>query len=124
MLRFQSFRPLFRGCFLFVNTTKNTIYLIKQCFRPLFRGCFLFSLVGLASTEYVDGRMFPSPLSGMFFILEDVDDWEEIPESMAFPSPLSGMFFIHSRTTSKYLNIWIRFPSPLSGMFFIHDYQA
>ena len=88
-----SFRPLFRGCFLFKNVNRAVKFLTSEAFppplsgmffiqalhcnlsntlgkhksfRPLFRGCFLFeTLWGICSEIATE---FPSPLSGMFFI--------------------------------------------------------
>ena len=37
--------------------------------------------------------MFPTPLSGMFFILSQLGVLED-EDTYKFPSPLSGLFFI------------------------------
>ena len=60
-------------------------------------------------------RLFPSPIRGLFFYLDNYEDSTFYPE---FPSPIRGLFFIQK------FCIYLRaksnlFPSPIRGLFFI-----
>ncbi len=62
-------------------------------------------------------RLFPSPIRGLFFYLDNYEDSTFYPE---FPSPIRGLFFIEKKqcTQHRFLR---EFPSPIRGLFFIEN---
>ena len=67
-------------------------------FRPLFRGCFLFE--AMERNEYQAVAVFPSPLPGMFFIRSDGK--KRISSRRRVSVPSSGdVFYLHLETYSE-----------------------
>ena len=135
----RGFRPLIRGFFFY---EENRMFKVEniESFRPLIRGFFFYKLPIMRIC--ISAKLtFPSPHSGILFLLHGTNVHNGLEENVSVPSfgdsffiryrldhlslprlrrfrPLIRGFFFYTmdRICMKY---WMGFPSPHSGILFL-----
>ena len=90
----QGFRPLIRGFFFYGCNPPNIQREIRRRFRPLIRG-FFFYLCRKQANYDGRGHPFPSPYSGILFLLKAAKN-KSLGRRTCFRPLIRGFFFYDS----------------------------
>ena len=93
-----------------------------MCFCPLIRG-FFFYLFIFSDDDLKEIYTFPSPHSGILFLLIARHRFNGMYFFFLFPSPHSGILFLSYQGGMKALNLERKFPSPHSGILFLCSFR-